>query len=310
MRRLMPAFAILALPGLALAAPQCPSVADMPARPTAVAVPQVGGQPQPRPIPAAEIARSPALSRIASQGASVFDIGRPEDQHGLRAVYARNGDHFRVFYITPDGGAEIGGVMWDASGHNLTRDEVAPIRGTIPTVVLHGQGSSRSEPGAAASPATVNPVGRLSAASFGLYGRRDAPRVYMVVDPLCPYSTRALQTLQPYVDAGRLQLAIVPISINDYENLGASTPAAVAMLSAAPDGMVPVWRRIMAQGRAPADGAVSETAEAALTLNLDAAHAIGVRGTPTIVWSGRDGAPHEEAGLPDDVDGFVAGLAP
>ena len=307
MRRLMPAFAILVLPGLALAAPQCPATAGTPAELTATPVQQKGRQPQPRPILPDEITGSPALTRIASHGAVLFDIGRPEDQHGLRAVYARNGDHFRVFYITPDGAAEIGGVMWDASGHNLTRDEVAPIRGTIPTVVLNDRNGPSNGATGTSGPA-VNPVRRLSAASYGLYGGKEAPRVYMVVDPLCPYSTRALQTLQPYVDAGMLQLAIVPISINDYENHAASTPAAIAMLSVPSDAMVPLWHRIMAQGHAPADVTISDNAQATLKLNLDAAHAIGVRGTPTIVWSDRNGTPHQEAGLPDDVDRFVAGL--
>ncbi|MCE2576686.1 DsbC family protein [Komagataeibacter sp. FNDCR2] len=306
MKRLASAATIVAMVGVAHAAPQCPSAQDGPPSQAVATAQQGPTEPQARPIPASEIGASPALARIASNGAALFDIGRPEDQHGLRAVYARNGDHFRVFFITADNQAEIGGVMWDAAGHNITRDEVAPIRGTIPTVVLD---TSRGTAGGAGASA-VNPVGRLAATSFGLHGRKDAPRVYVVVDPLCPFSIRALQTLQPYVDAGRVQLAIVPISINDHENGGTSTPAATAMLSVPPDDMVSMWRRIITLEHAPADISVSDGAAAALKLNLAAAHAIGVRGTPTVVWSDRKGMPHEEAGLPDDTDGFVAGLAP
>ncbi len=47
-----------------------------------------------------EISRVPALRRIASAGAQLTDLGT---EHGLRTVFARNGQSFQVFYLTPDG---------------------------------------------------------------------------------------------------------------------------------------------------------------------------------------------------------------
>ncbi|NHO43370.1 hypothetical protein GOB83_14605, partial [Acetobacter fabarum] len=61
--------------------------------------------PTPRLIPAGEIAASPALRRITSTGAKVYEIGNHVMNHGLQGVYAVNGDIFRVFYLTPDGQA-------------------------------------------------------------------------------------------------------------------------------------------------------------------------------------------------------------
>lgn len=52
--------------------------------------------PTPRLLPAAEIAASPALRRITSTGAKVYEIGNRAMNHGLQGVYAVNGDIFRV----------------------------------------------------------------------------------------------------------------------------------------------------------------------------------------------------------------------
>ncbi|MBB2156646.1 DsbC family protein [Gluconacetobacter diazotrophicus] len=321
MRHALATLAVALLPGIAYAAPACPTpeaIERAPVQPPPPAPHEpVVAAPTPDQIPyrrftAAEVARSSALQRLGSQGAQLYSLGQT---HGLAGVFAMAGTQFRVFYLAPDGQAEIQGVMWDDTGHNVTRDQVAPIAGTIPTI----HWTPRSQPGPqgptpAGSTATqpaVDPVARLAAANYGLEGPDGARRVYMVVDPLCPYSTRAMSRLQPFVTSGRLQLAIVPIAINDYENHGASTPAAIDMLSADPGQMGTVWREISAQGHARPGHVPAPTAAAQLHINMDAERAIGVTGTPTFVWRDKSGQSHMAAGLPEDIDGwFRAGAGP
>ena len=148
------------------------------------------------------------------------------ETHGLRGLYLRNGPEFQVLYVTPDGRATIAGVMWDATGKNSTRDQVSKIDGAIPTVVVDKDGAKSIE--AAARSDTLLSVEK---ASFGLAGDPAAPRLWMIIDPYCSYSVRAFDALRPYVKAGRIQLAVVPISILDYEDNGQSTPAAQSLLS-------------------------------------------------------------------------------
>lgn len=302
MRPLLTALVALSTPALAFAAPACP--APEPIAPTPL---PGAGAVMPPTVPAAEIAASPALRRIVSHGAVLY---RLPTEHGLHAVFARSGSQFRVFYLTPDDQAEIGGVMWDAAGHNITRSQVAAIPGTVPTV--HWAPATAPSAGVPATQppgqAATDPVARLAAAHFGLEGRDGAPRVYMLIDPLCPFSTRAFSALAPYTASGRLQLALVPVSINDHENNGASTPAALELLSADPHAMGDVWRHVSGLGHADMQKAPSPVAQAALTLNLSAAHAIGMRGTPTLVWKDRTGAIRQEAGTPDDLNQFLASL--
>ena len=74
----------------------------------------------------------------------------------------------------------------------------------------------------------------LAKATYGTEGSASAPLVYMLMDPQCMYSIRAFQALQPYVQAGQIQLAIIPLSVLDYEDNGQSTRSALALLSDAP----------------------------------------------------------------------------
>jgi thiol:disulfide interchange protein DsbG len=66
--------------------------------------------------------------------------------HGLRGLMVRSGTQFQVFYATPDGARVIPGVMWDAAGRNLTREQIAPIAGAVPTVTI-GPICERRRPG-------------------------------------------------------------------------------------------------------------------------------------------------------------------
>lgn len=267
--------------------------------------------PTPRLLPAAEIAASPALRRITSTGAKVYEIGNRAMNHGLQGVYAVNGDIFRVFYLTPDGQALIGGVLWTQDGHNVTRDTIAPIKGAIPTVTITGAKKAASGQASAPLDATTlsaEQVKRVAQANVGLEGQDGLPRLTMVIDPLCPWSIRALNTLEPFVARGQIQLALLPVSINDHENNNASTPAATALLSAVPHEMKAMWQKIIDLHHVADD--MPRTDEAALHLqqNMAIANAIGVPGTPTFIWRDKAGASHVTEGLPEDVERLVREL--
>jgi thiol:disulfide interchange protein DsbG len=243
-----------------------------------------------------EINAVPALHRLASNGAKLSELGTV---HGMRGIFARNGERFQVFYMTPDNSAVIGGVMWNSDGHDVTRDQVAPIEGTIPTITYDAPLPLQATTAAGAP----NPVAQLEHVQYGLQGRAGAPRLWMFIDPLCPFSVRAMDRLRPYIDSGRVQLALIPISINDHENDGASTKAALALLSQTQESMVDAWTRNTAGG-IPQDGGPA----VALANNMAAAQAIHLRGTPTIIWTTPDGQQHQAAGLPDNLDAALPGL--
>jgi len=218
--------------------------------------------------------------------------------HGLRGLFVRNAGQFQVFYVTLDGERVIPGAMFDARGKNLTQDQVASIPGAIPTVVI----------GNAANPAlqAQTPAGMLLKAveptTYGTTGVPTAPRLWVFIDPRCGWSVRAMGQLRPYVASGRVQLAVIPVSVLDHEDQGRSTVAAKAMLSLSPDAMISAWT----------SNKLGEQAESAadqrLATNMAAVAAIGLRGTPTFVWRKTDGTEGRADGLPDDVDALIASI--
>ena len=104
--------------------------------------------------------------------------------------------------------------MWSAAGQNLTRLQVTPIEGAIPTVTI---GASRSATVASSTP--VPPATRavaqaprpavpllktVESTTYGSEGPPTAPKLWVFIDPLCSFSVRAMDQLRPYVASGGL----------------------------------------------------------------------------------------------------------
>ena len=245
-------------------------------------------------------------------GTGVTELG---DRHGLHGFLVRSGDAFQVFYATPNGERVIPGVMWDATGKNLTREQVSSIEGAFPTVTI-GDVSSTATPAATATPRpAAPPAARVAAAvpsrgslaiaertAAGSVGNPSAPHVWMFADPQCGYSVQAMQRLQPLVASGRVRVSVVPVAILDHQNAGRSTADSLAMLSRPAEQMVQAWSR--------GDLRDPPTPEAAARLrgNMEAAQSIGLRGTPTLVWRRADGSEGRQDGMPSDLDALVASM--
>jgi thiol:disulfide interchange protein DsbG len=240
------------------------------------------------------------LSQLA--GGSLAELGM---FHGLRGMVVKSGTQFQVFYATPDGQRVIPGVMWDAAGKNLTRDQVTSIAGAIPTVTIGPAAAAASQNTTAAVTATAQTAPALNivqATNFGTIGSPSAPRLWMFIDPLCSFSVRAMQQLQPFVASGRVQVAVIPLAVIDHETNGRSTTNALAMLSKPADQMVTAWSR-GDLGDAPAP-----EARAHLLANMTAAQAIGFEGTPTMIWRKADGSEGRSDGLPRDLNAVLASM--
>ena len=300
------AAALLLGPPAAIAQTQCAltSAAGPAAPQTSPAVDAVATAPDPNParglveFPAADVARLPALRNVANAGAKLYELPTPPGLEGLRTAFAVNGSAFQVFYVPAHGAAVIRGIAQGPGGENLTLAQTNAIPGVIPAIDIR-EGAALVDGSA---------VKTAAAATFGLWGREGAPRVYMFMDPLCSFSLRAMTMLKPAIDAGQLQVAVVPVAVTDHETGGHSTPAALAMLSVAPrDDMAPRWMADWQAwaGQDPANVALTD-AYAALRRNTAAAKAIGLRGTPTFLWAKPDGSDGRMDGAPSDLNGLLA----
>ncbi|MBS1029107.1 thiol:disulfide interchange protein [Gluconobacter albidus] len=212
--------------------------------------------------------------------------------HGTRGMFVRNGDRFQVVYATPDGQAAIAGTVWDTAGKNITRQQIRYILGAVPTVRIDVPGGGKAS------------AGSLSEQIYaGVIGQKAAPEVIMFIDPRCTFSIRAMQLLQPAVDSGKLRLRVVPLSLLDYEDGGASTRYAKAMTSLPADAsMVQAWT---SGGLSNVLDQPSPEAQSRLDANMAAAKAVSLTGTPTFFWKHHDGSLGRLDGMPPDLNKFL-----
>ncbi len=122
----------------------------------------------------------------------------------------------------------------------------------------------------------------------------------MFIDPLCSFSVQAMEQLRPFIAAGKVQVAAIPLSF-----LGPrSTAASRVMLSKGTEQMVNAWTTNALSGEADA------TSVAALQANMAVSEALALRGTPTFYWRKADGSEGRQEGLPNDIGAMIASIAP
>ncbi|TDH62363.1 hypothetical protein E2C06_12200 [Dankookia rubra] len=264
-------------------------------------------------IGADEIARSPALARIAKNGATLLDLGTDD---GIRTVFAYLGENMEVFHVSRSGRFAVrsGRLMDmaepDPAKRDLTIRRASIIPGVIPSVDMRNQGRPQESVQAAPQAQDGNAVlEKLEKADFGVAGRSDAPRLYAFIDPLCSFSVRLIEALRPHIAAGRIQVAMVPLALIDHETNGRSTPAAQTLLSQPSEAMDPSWRGMVDAVRAkrPDSFAPTDDGRARLARNMALAASLQVQATPTLVWRQADGTPRAQMGG-QDLDQVIASL--
>ena len=224
-------------------------------------------------------------------GGNITDIGAA---HGLEGFFVRSGSMFQVFYATPDNQRVIPGVLWDASGKNITKTEVADIPGTIPTVEVDGPDGPQ-ESAASALPLVQN-------ATFGTIGDNPGKHLFMLIDPQCIYSIRAFQMLKPFAEANQIEISVIPLTILDGEDSGQSTRSAMALLSDPPEQIVSAWET--GNDTSPPTSVAADK----LKNNMLIAQAVGLKATPTFFWRKADGSEGQLVGVPQDVQAFVSAI--
>ena len=288
---LVPALALAqsnmcALPVAAAADAAPPLASTAPARP---AEDPNGGFPV---IPPAEIAASPALSRLASNGARLLELGPCGTS---RIVVAINAGAIGGFTIDPSGryltpGGCFDGAETDGAKRNITINQARRIPGAVPTVDLRQQ---QAQPTAAAprTDATPADLAAVEQATFGIIGDPAAPRLWMFIDPLCIHSIRAWEEFKPAIAAGKLHLALIPVPVLDPANAGHSTPSAARLVQAR--SIIDIaWRdEIEAERTRRTVPAPTNEANASMVGNMQVAARVDLAATPLMLWRAPDGTP-------------------
>jgi protein-disulfide isomerase len=139
-------------------------------------------------------------------------------------------------------------------------------------------------------------------------GVKEAPAIYMVVDPQCQFCHAAWHRLQDYVYGKKLQIRIVMIA-----GLKGSPPLAISILSRPNPGEA--W--LAGEGSVdnftisppPAqDTQQYQSAQRYLDMNAEFVRTFRISSTPTFLYVGKDERLYSSVGLPEDVQAFLAAL--
>lgn len=139
-------------------------------------------------------------------------------------------------------------------------------------------------------------------------GVEDAPVVYMVADPQCPFCHAAWRELRPLVMERQINLRIVLI-----DALNGSRDKAISLLVRDEPGRAWFAGEGSVQGMAIKPAPESESEEYRegahyLQVNRDFADHYGFDATPFLVYEAKDGALRASRGVPTDFDLFLSDL--
>lgn len=213
------------------------------------------------------------IQRLADQGLTI--VKRFDAPGGLTGYAARAGQTPVALYLTPDGEHVVVGTLFDAKGHDLSRNALASPADASDTETLWAQ---------------------LADAHWIADGPSDAPRtVYVFTDPNCPYCHRFFEASRAWVRAGRVQLRHIPVGI-----MAATSPGqAAAWLTA--DDPTAAYRqheKDYAQGGIKPLADIPPAVHEQILANNALMAGLGIHGTPGIIYRDTDGQIAIHQGMP------------
>lgn len=165
-----------------------------------------------------------SIEGLVTKGAQVKYLGRTNGLDGWIMVYKGQEQYF---YVTPDGGAFVSGLMFSSKGDPLTVRQVEALQKSGQGAILDSLVDRDPTSGAAnplrqqrekAAQMADSPAEQLyrdvAEGNWAPIGNgQQAPVVYAFIDPTCPHCHDFIQELKvDYLLPGKIDLRILPVS--------------------------------------------------------------------------------------------------
>lgn len=251
-----------------------------------------------------------ALEYLRSKGNLLQFIGTTG---GLDAYMAEapNGS-IQTFYIAPDGKGILAGLMFDTSGRNITMSQVMHLLQTNPNALASvkklqeknakNKNQENMTPQQMMAKAQVV-IAAIEKTNWFRMGDEKAPIVYMIMDPNCPWCSRAVHYLEPIVAKGDVQLRVIQIGMLNETSL----PKAAAIVASTN----PVETLRQYEGREKAPPPMESLTQDNILLvrqNEQFVRDYELEGTPFFVFRDYQGVPRLIKGLPKNMPGDLMNL--
>lgn len=246
------------------------------------------------------------IQNLVNEGAQIRYLGRDYGMDGWIAI--KNGQE-QYFYVMPDQKAFLMGVMFDDSGKVVTVDQVSRLRkdgdevldlladDLTPKTNATEDKKSQLE---FKSP-SEQLFSDIESSNWLPLGQSGAPIMYAFIDPQCPHCHHMITDLRKdYIEAGRVQLRIIPIGFRE------ETRAQAAFLMASPDPQTRFFNFL--DGDENALPARQEINQQGVQRNLAIMQTWKFNVTPMAVYRAKDGSVKIVRGRPQDIPALVDDL--
>lgn len=262
------------------------------------------------PAMAAEPAKPVVLQNLEKQGVALRYLGNDNGVNGW--VGFQNGQE-QYFYATPDGQAIISGIMMNSKGDIVTMRQIQQLREREPSVDKLAADVPPPAPPtsqATAADAQQNPSAKseqlwadFQSSSWVTLGSKDAPVIYMIVDPKCPHCHEAIDDIRKggYIEKGQLQLRLIPVGLMDAQSL-----VQAANLLTVPDPKSAFYQHLDGDKKALWVNEKADTSKIEANIELMRKWKLDV--TPFSVYKDKAGKLKILRGRPENLKALVAEL--
>ncbi|MGH1403895.1 MAG: thioredoxin fold domain-containing protein [Alphaproteobacteria bacterium] len=245
------------------------------------------------------------IQNLVNSGAQVRFLGKDYGVEGWVAI--KNGKE-QYFYVLPNSGGFISGILFDEKGKTVTVDQVRRLRTQggklLDSLAMDEKDSQITQPGKSDKYEFKTPAEQLywdiENSNWIPVGQAGTPVFYSFISPTCPHCHDMMDQLRSSIDDGRVQIRMVPVGNSD------ESVAQAAYLLATPAPAKAWWRHM--DGDENALPAKREINQQGVQKNLSIMQSWKLDVTPLIIYRGKDQKVKIIRGIPKDLDSFIRDL--
>ncbi len=245
------------------------------------------------------------LKNLVNEGAQVRFLGKDFGVEGWVAI--KNGKE-QYFYVLPNNGGFISGILFNEKGQAVTIQQVSRLRaqsgGELLDTLAEDATDKVTDTAKTQKYEFKTPSEQLfwdiENSNWIPVGQAGTPVFYSFVDPQCPHCHEMMRTMKPQIDAGRVQVRLIPVGFKE------ETRAQAAFLLATPAPSQVWWRHL--EGDRNALPAKQEINQQGVQRNLSIMQSWKLNVTPLIVYRGKDDKVKIIRGKVKDIEALISDL--
>lgn len=247
---------------------------------------------EPLPVPP-ELKDIPALQKFVEE--SQAEIKYMSRQYGVDMWIATKNDIAQVIYTTPDGrGMLMNGFLFAPDGSLVTEQAMNDFAEGEGSVIREQAQAIRQ----AVGPKTPGEKlwAEMGKTNYVEFGSKNAPMLYVFVDPFCPYCKEFWQDIAAdYVAEGKVNLRLIPVGILTNE----SADAAAYIVNQ--NDRAQAWLNLVAASLPKEALVPGEKGMDGIKDNFNTMQKWKIESTPFSIYQSPEGKTKMYRGKPDDM---------